>query len=99
MRFAVSDLLVEGAVHRHVRFDVMTVDTVQAVSVETAPRNLLNKRVRKDDVDIRCQNKLSARASDTDVLRDHLEQRQDVRVLELSMELGGHFDEPIRTRG
>src|SRR4051794_19393508 len=72
---------------------VVSIDAVQATGEQTPPRDSPHERVVEDDVDVGRQDEPSARSPNADVLGDHLEERERIRMLESRVQLVGDFDD------
>ena len=99
VRLAVRQLRFERRLEGHIRLDIMAIDAVQTSGLQPSRREVVNQLSREDDVDIGCKNEPSARTTDTNILRDHLEQRQHVRVPQPLMQGGRDLNEPVLAEG
>ena len=93
---AVRHLLVEIAIDRVVRFDVVPIEPVEMPGPQTSGREVIDQFGREDDVDIRRQHEPASGAADANALGDHLEQRQHRAETQALVELGRHLDEAHR---
>ena len=73
----------------------MPIDAVEISRLQLSRCQVFDQLVGEDDVDVGGQDEPSARASNADVLRNHLKQRQDIGVLQRAVELRRHFNKPV----
>ena len=93
MRPAVGQLLFHRRVHRNLALRVMSIDAVHASQLKAPLREKSSQLARKQDVDIGGQHESAASPADTNILGDHLVERQGFGMSEAAVQLLRHFNE------
>lgn len=84
------ELFLNWGVQWEIRRNVMTIDAVHASFAQKIGYQKEDEFIRKQNIDVRCQDKLATCSPDADVFGDHLEQRETLRVLEAIVNLCRH---------
>jgi hypothetical protein len=93
VRAAILELLFEPCLDRHLRHRVRAVDPVEASLLEAPGGQERDERVVEQDVDVRGEHERRARPPDPDVLGDHLEERQCLRMSQPAVNRRGNGDD------
>jgi hypothetical protein len=96
MSSAPGKLLLDASILGHVRLDIVAIESVQGVTAEVSGGQDFDQRFREEHVRICGNDELTPGSSDADILCNHLEQRNRIRVANCLMRGGGYLDEPHR---
>src|SRR5713101_5399285 len=96
MRRAIRHLVFEWREHRKVGLNVSAIQPIQIALPELSRCNELDQLSGEDDVDVGREHEPAARPANADVLRNHLEERQHVRIPQPIVELWRDVYEPVR---